>query len=177
MSAPQATRAPRTPRRKPVSPARQRLTDRLHCLKKEQGWDDDTYRDVLQKHTGKRSSTDLPIGELARVVAVIGGKEVRLLGGEGSADHKEDWSFIDRAIDEKRSMLRKIFAVCRDLGVGRTYAEGIARKQSGGAARRLEMMSVDELYKLVQAITTTQRSKAKQAAAAADPAAAQEVQP
>lgn len=51
---------------------RNQLLARLHCIKKEQGWDDDTYRDILYARTGKRSAAELEGPELARAVAALG---------------------------------------------------------------------------------------------------------
>lgn len=39
-----------------MAATRNQLLARLHCIKKEQGWDDDTYRDILYARTGKRSA-------------------------------------------------------------------------------------------------------------------------
>lgn len=143
---------------------RHALLARLHCLKKERGWSDDMYRDILQSMTGKRSAAELDFSQLYKVVGVLDGrrlgsarKTAREATGAG-----DEWAFIDRAVDAKRPLLRKIFATCRAMDKGRTYAEGVARRQSGGVARRLEMMSLDELYKVAQALATTQRHLAGQ---------------
>lgn len=126
-----------------------RLCAWLHCIRKERGWSDDEYRDILQQISGQRSAADLDERQLARVVAQLSafGKKTPSANGE--------WAFIHVAEKSKRPLLRKIFVLCRELGVGRTYAEGVARRHSGGTARRLEMMSYDELYKVTQALANT----------------------
>jgi len=144
---------------------RRRLLARLHCQKKEMAWDDETYRDVIAKHTGKRSGADLTIPELARVVALLGGRPVRVPDGD-AAPSTRAWSFIARAAENKRPLLRKICAVCIDLGAGRAYAEAIASRHAGGVPRRLEMMDFDELHKLAASLVATQRSRQRQAAKA-----------
>lgn len=135
---------------------RKALLARIHCIKKERGWSDEEYRDILQAVSGKRSAAELDFAGLARAVAQLGGKAVRV--PTAAADSKDsagsEWAFIDRAADAKRPLLRKIFVLCRELGAGRTYAEGVAKRQSG-TARRLEMMSHDELYKVAQALANT----------------------
>lgn len=136
------------------------LLARLHCLKKERGWSDDMYRDILQAMTGKRSAAELDFSQLYKVVGVLVGRRSgrRAKAVVDSARPADEWAFIDRAVDEKRPLLRKIFALCRAMGKGRSYAEGVARRQSGNVARRLEMMRLDELYKVAQALATTQRA-------------------
>lgn len=44
---------------------------KLHIAKKELGLDDDTWRDLLERETGKRSSKDMSDGERGRVLDVL----------------------------------------------------------------------------------------------------------
>lgn len=136
---------------------RNQLLARLHCIKKEQGWDDDTYRDILYARTGKRSAAELEGPELARAVAALGAQKP-----PGGFKRDPEWAFIDTAAEEKRPLLRKICAVCRDMGVGRAYAEGVAKRQHG-VERRLEMMDLGELYALAGALSRTQHSRESRA--------------
>ncbi|MGX5056717.1 phage protein GemA/Gp16 family protein [Enterobacter asburiae] len=48
---------------------RRNLIRIIHTGKSVLGWDDDTYRDVLARVTGKRSAADCTDTELERVVA------------------------------------------------------------------------------------------------------------
>lgn len=148
---------------------RRQLLARIHCLKKEAGWGDDEYRDILQAKVGKRSCTELDFTALSRAVALVAEAVRRSAGGKPA-----EWDFIWRASEEKRPLLRKIFATCRALGVGRTYAEGVAKRQNGGVQRRLEMMSAEELYKVAQALANTQRHRAEKATQGAGTAPAKE---
>lgn len=43
----------------------------IHVAKKALGLDDDTYRDLLERETGKRSAKDMTSAELDRVLAVM----------------------------------------------------------------------------------------------------------
>lgn len=133
---------------------RNQLLARLHCIKKEQGWDDDTYRDILYARTGKRSAADLDGPALARAVAALGAQKP-----PGGFKRDAEWAFVDAAAEEKRPLLRKICAVCRDMGVGRAYAEGVAKRQHG-IERKLEMMDAGELYMLAGALVRTQKRRA-----------------
>lgn len=148
---------------------RRQLLARIHCLKKEAGWGDDEYRDILQAKTGKRSCTELDFAALLRAASLMAEAVRRSAPGKPT-----EWGFIWRAAEEKRPLLRKIFATCRALGVGRTYAEGVAKRQAGGVQRRLEMMSAGELYKVAQALANTQRHRAEKATQGAVTAPAKE---
>lgn len=44
---------------------------KLHIAKKQLGLDDDTWRDLLERETGKRSSRDMSDGERGRVLDVL----------------------------------------------------------------------------------------------------------
>lgn len=175
--------APTTHTRRPgAGVTRRSLLARIHCLKKEAGWDDETYRDILQAKTGKRSSTELDFRSLSRAVVMIAEEVKRLSRGVPKASSPErpanEWAFIDSATEEKRAVLRKICAICRDMGNSKSWAEGVARRHSGGVARKLEMMSYGELYKVAGSVANSQRharQKALRAAseAATTPAAAQ----
>lgn len=151
---------------------RKRLLARIHCCKAELGWSDEEYRDILQAKTGQRSAAALGFLALRRLAAELGEKTRQAPAGSGPvkadarkrSDERDDWSFINRAAEEKRPLLRKIFAVCRELGGGRTYAEGVAKRQCG-STRRLEMMDYGELWKVAAALATTQRGKAAKAQA------------
>jgi hypothetical protein len=68
---------------------------------------------------------------------------------------------IAQASADKKPLLRKIAAVCGALGANAAYAEGIAKRHSGGVDRRLEMCSYEELYKIAQALVNTQRARQK----------------
>lgn len=50
---------------------RNRLMRRLHVMKREQGLDDDLYRDKLEGLTGKRSAAELSDAELEETVAAF----------------------------------------------------------------------------------------------------------
>lgn len=146
-----------------AKPIRNVLLGRLHQLAHQRAWDDDEYRDILQGITGKRSGADCTNDELLHAIAVF-----QSASGVASAQQAHDdptWrALIDHAIAEKRPLLRKIAALCTDLGKGKPYAEGIATRQSGGTARRLEMMNGRELWELVAALMRTQKSRDARAA-------------
>lgn len=132
-----------------VSATRNQLLARLHCLKKELGWSDEEYRDILEARTGKRSAGDLTGRELARLVAAIG-----IQRDPSRKRPVNEWAFIDTAAADRQPLLRKVCALCRAMQVGKPYAEGVARRQHG-VERKLEMMDHGELYILVGALQRT----------------------
>lgn len=152
-----------TPPRRSSGTTREKLLARIHCIRKERGWSEDEYRDILQEKTGKRRAAELDFAGLARAVAVLGGKPVRVEHEAPKAPG--EWDCIDRAAEEKKPLLKKIYMVCKSLGAGKHYAEGVARRQSEGVARKLEMMSRNELYRCAQALVNTQRGKQSKASA------------
>ncbi len=120
----------------------------IECRK--QGIDDDT-RHMLIREIGKiasGSTRDMGADAARRVL-----NHLRRMSGEGN-----DWAFIDNAAADFRPLLRKICATCRSMGVGKAYAEGVAKNQHG-VERRLEMMSSSELHALAGALARTQRYK------------------
>lgn len=120
----------------------------IECRK--QGIDDETRHDLIRAvgQVASGSTKDMGADAARRVL-----NHLRRLAGEVN-----DWAFIDSAPADKQPLLRKICAVCRAMGVGKAYAEGVAQRQHGHA-RRLEMMSADELYAVAGALARTQKSK------------------
>lgn len=136
---------------------RNRLLARLHCIKKEHGWDDDTYRDILYARTGKRSAGDLTGTALSRLVTQLGGEKPK-----NGLKRSNPWAFIDNAAEDNRPLLRKVCALCIDMGVGKAYAEGVALRQHG-IERHLEMMTPGELWKVVAALERTRNYRRQDA--------------
>ncbi len=165
--------APQTSRQGAIKAAqaneRARLLARLHVIAAKAKLDTDAYRDILQEYTrsdqstGVRSAVDLDLKTLRVVVAKFAALEARQAGKKprgvhrpsgGSPDPKE-WAWINAAPEDKRPLLRKIYACCSAIGVGQSYAEGVARRQSGGEEKRLQWLTYAELHKLAAALNRT----------------------
>jgi phage gp16-like protein len=139
-----------------MASTRNQLLARLHCIKRDQGWDDDEYRDILESRTGKRSAADLPERTLARLVASLTAPVAR--GGA----QRHEWSWVDSAPRGKRPLLRKLIMLAKGAGIARggqvAYIEGIARQMSGTSAsagpvaKPLPMCDEGELWRIVQAL-------------------------
>lgn len=117
---------------------------------RKQGIDDDT-RHALVRDVGCVAS-----GSMSDVGAEAARRILQhLRRGEGN-----EWAFIDRAAQDNRPLLRKICMVCRAMGVGKAYAEGVAKRQHR-IERHLEMMSNTELWHLAGALERTRKFKVK----------------
>lgn len=138
---------------------RNQLLARLHCLKKEQGWGDDEYRDILEARTGKRSAGDLDGAALARLVAALGGQKSAL-----ATRRDNEWAWVDTAAAARQPLLRKLIVLVGSKGArirrgGQiAYIEGIAAQMSGTAAsagavtKSLRLCDEHELWRIVAAL-------------------------
>lgn len=144
-----------------MAATRNQLLARLHCIKKEHGWDDDTYRDILEARSGKRSAADLDGAALARVVAALGGQK-----SAPATRRASEWAWVNDAVADKRDFLWKIRRVCINLNIPRgqqvAYAEGVAARVFGGE-RHLRMMDAGELWTLIGPLERTARYKTQAA--------------
>ncbi|MDR2220995.1 MAG: regulatory protein GemA [Methylobacillus sp.] len=136
---------------------RKRELAQIHIAKAQLGLDDETYRDMLWTVGRARSAGDLDHAGRRRVLEHLtarGWKKSRPQQGT------DEWAFISTAAEAKRPLLKKILMQCRDLKVSKRYAEAIAKRQCG-YGRKLEMMSLGELWVLVGALQRTQDHKGK----------------
>lgn len=116
---------------------------------------DEGARHLLLREVGgiaSGSMKDMNAAAAQRVLA-----HLRRRGGNVS-HRRNEWAFIDAALETKRPLLRKICVLCKKLGVGKAYAEGVARRQHG-IERHLEMMDHGELWMAVGALQRTLDTK------------------
>lgn len=83
--------------------ARDPLLAQIHIAKKELALDDDSYRDVLERVTGARSSKDLSPAQRRKLIS-----ELKRLG------FKPQGKFSGRKISDK-PYVRKVFALWGEL--------------------------------------------------------------
>lgn len=139
-----------------ASPARRSLLARLHCIRKEQGWDEDTYRAILESRTGRRSAGDMDDRTIARLIASL----APATGATKAPPRRQhEWSWVDTAAADRKPLLRKLIMLMKGTTVPRgrqvRYIEGVARQMSGLAApiaKPLAMCDRHELWRLVQAV-------------------------
>ena len=127
---------------------------KVHIGKKELGLDDDTYRDVLWRVTGKRSCKGMIIKELE---AVIKDMESRGFTPKAAPKHGKKPDVIKR----RKALMGKIAAMLAAMGLSWNYAHGVAKNMF--EIERLEWLSDNQLYKVTQALSVYQRRQAKKA--------------
>lgn len=113
------------------------------------------YRSMLWTVARVHSATELDWAGRRKVLDHLAG----LMKAEGIQIKKpNEWAFIDHAAAARQPLLRKICAVCRSMNVGKSYAEGAARRQTG-VARKLEMMDEGQLWLLAGVLERTRKSR------------------
>src|SRR3989338_9024775 len=117
-------------------PNRNKELAAIHTAKRDLGMDDETYRAILWSVARVRSAKDLDHAGRMKVL-----DHFKACGWKPKAN---EWAFIDKAAADRQPLLRKICAVCRSMGVGKAYAEGAARRQTG-IDRKLELMDQGQL--------------------------------
>ena len=128
----------------------------IHMAKAQLGMADDAYRDILWSVARVRSAKDLDHAGRMKVL-----DHFKACGWKPMSKPNE-WAFIKTAAADRQPLLRKICAVCLSMGVGKTYAEGAAKRQNG-IDRKLEMMDEGQLWLLAGALERTRRHKQESA--------------
>lgn len=131
---------------------------KIHIAKKELGFDDDTYRDVLFYVTGERSCSDMNLDQLSRVIA-----EMRRKGWQPKSEHGAK----PRVAQQRQHTLDKIEALLAEDGKHWNYAKAMAKHMFDKDA--IEFLTDEQLHKLMQALAVAKHRKTKaDAAHAAD---------
>ena len=124
---------------------------RIHILAAELSLSREEYEDVIFTIARVRSAADLDHAGQMRVIEHLVSR----------VNHGDDWSWIDRAAEERRPLLRKIMMQLKSASRGKPYADGIARKMFG--IERLELCGTDQLHRLVAALEYDKRRHMKEA--------------
>lgn len=125
----------------------------IHVAKQQLGMDDETYRAMLWSVARVKSSTALDFAGRKKVLDHLKACGFKVVANE--------WAFIDKAAADRQPLLRKICAVCRSMKVGKAYAEGAARRQTG-IDRKLELMDQGQLWMLAGVLERTRQHKQEQ---------------
>lgn len=132
----------------------------IHVLKHQLGLDDGTYRDLLERVTGKRSAAALDAAGRSRAL-----NELRRLAGDGSRHARQavpPTKDAPRAVrEDAAAMIGKVGALLADANRGWAYAHGMARKMFGVA--RIEWCTAEQLHRLVAALEYDKRRRRKEA--------------
>lgn len=132
------------------------LIAKIHIAKKHLGYDDATYRDVLERVTGKTSCKQMDLGELKKVVM-----ELKRLGftPTPTATKTPTWGKKPSTTKPKQALMDKIEAVLADLSLNWNYAHALAKKMFG--VDMVHWLDTDRLYKVVQALAVYQKRQDK----------------
>ena len=131
------------------------LMAKIHIAKKDLHLDDDTYRDVLWRVTGKRSCKDMTIAQLQDVV-----KDMEKSGFKPKSAPKHGKK--PSVVGKREPLMGKIHAMLTDMGLHWNYAHGMA--DSMFKIKRLQWLNDSQLYKLTQALSVHQKREARKAA-------------
>ncbi len=131
------------PKTRVTKDSRASLLAKLHIAKKELGLDDDLYRSMLERVTGKRSAAKLSIKELVSMV-----EEMKSKGWQATT--KPTYGRKPVVCPDGRALLRKIEALLADDKKPWSYAEGIAKRMFG--VEKLEWCNAEQLRAIVVAL-------------------------
>lgn len=132
---------------RPIDPRRLQLA-RIHAGKKQLQLDDHTYRALLERVTGLRSSADMTTAQRNDVL-----REFARLGmrHEAQAESKRRWpGQPDAALMKSRPMLRKVGALLANSKRPWSYAHGLAKKMH--EVEKVEWLNDHQLHALVSAM-------------------------
>lgn len=168
---------PGTPPRRaiPPDPTRARDLKLIHAAARQLAWDEDTYRAVLERVTGKTSAADLNPRQRKQVLDEFSrlGWQVKTAKSHRapnpaprpapSAPAEQAGGGAELPITGpgwgKDRPLAKIGALLADAGRGWAYADGIARRMFG--LESLRFCDSDQLHRIIAALSYDQKRRAK----------------
>lgn len=130
------------------------LIAKIHIAKKDLAMDDDTYRDVLVRVTGKNSCKDMTLNELKKVI-----QDLKRLGFTvKTVQPKPEHGRKPTTTPDRQALLSKVGAILADCGLHWNYAHGMAQKMFD--KELVTWLNAEQLYKLVQALAVYQKRHA-----------------
>lgn len=114
----------------------------IHTGKKALGWDDETYRTVLARLTGKRSARDCSDAELERMVRYMRSQGFAPLAGHGKKPN---------VAAGRKAMVNKIEALLTEANRPWSYLDGIIKRMLGDV-KPLAWLNDDQVRKVMQAL-------------------------
>ena len=141
-------------KRAKVSTAKMAMMAKIHIAKKDLHLDDDTYRDVLWRVTGKRSCKDMTIAQLQDVA-----KDMQNSGFKPKTTPKHGKK--PTVTKRRQGLIDKIEAILADMGLHWNYAHGVGEQMF--KIKRLQFLNDQQLYKVTQALSKHQKREADKA--------------
>lgn len=129
---------------------------KIHVAVSQLGMDDDTYRDLLRRVTGKDSSARMSVAERDQVL-----QELKRLGFRDGkkADGSSAFPGRPEAVDGT-PLLQKVEALLADAGRPWNYAAAVATRMF--QVERLEWLNSDQLHRLVAALQIDAKRSGRQ---------------
>lgn len=171
-----------------ADPTRPRDLKLIHAAARQMGWDEDTYRAILERVTGKTSAADLAPRQRKQVLdefARLGWQAKKAKShrapnpaprlapspgaGAGEGGGGGDLPLTGPGWGKDR-LLAKIGALLADAGRGWAYADGCARNMF--KLESVRFCDPDQLRRLVAALSYDQQRRAKRAQNPTPPEAA-----
>nr|WP_237162961.1 regulatory protein GemA [Serratia symbiotica] len=112
----------------------------IHTGKKALGWDDETYRAVLARETGKRSARDCSDAELERMV-----RYMRSQGFAPVASHGKK----PNVAAGRKAMVSKMEALLAEANRPWSYLDGIIKRMLG-EVKPLAWLNDEQVRKVLQ---------------------------
>ncbi|HDL8284761.1 TPA: regulatory protein GemA [Yersinia enterocolitica] len=129
-----------------------KLIQLIHVGKSALAWDDETYRDVVYRLTGKTSSAKCSIEQQERIVAYM-----RAHGFEPKPT--KQYGRRPSVPATKETVLKKIEALLADAGRPWSYAESMAQHMF--KVRYVDWLPLERLTKLMQALIIDAKRRGK----------------
>lgn len=133
------------------------LIAKIHIAKKQLGLDDATYRDVLERVTGKTSCKEMQLDELKAVFAEC--KRLGFVPKQSQSTKYGTKPTVSKQNQSRQAMINKIEAILADMGLHWQYAHGVCKVMFG--KERLQFCSDGQIYKVVQALAVYQKRQEK----------------
>ncbi|EDK0981786.1 regulatory protein GemA [Salmonella enterica] len=133
-------------------PVAKRLISAIHAGQSFLGWDDATYRGVLCRLTGKRSSTKCSIRELEDVKEYMHSQGFPRKAPKGKGRRPN-------VANRRKAILSKIEALLADSGLSWAYAEGIASHMY--KQHVIEWLDDEQLHSVMIALTQRARRQGR----------------
>ncbi|MBU0809634.1 MAG: regulatory protein GemA [Gammaproteobacteria bacterium] len=118
---------------------------KIHIAKAQLGLDDETYRSLLARVAGVRSSKELNPRQIGRVLA-----EFERLGWKPKPSSKAKSRAKPKPADAGKALINKIEAQLADAGRPWAYADAMALRMF--KVERVEWCDADQLRRLVAAL-------------------------
>lgn len=135
--------------------SRRAMLAKIHLAKKDLRLDDDTYRDILERITGRRSSAECTAGELDDLVRhfKLQGFKPKVVAG-GKAEAVAPRARPRQADHPSAKKARALWLSLAELGVVRERSEAaleaMARRQLG--VEKLQWADQGQVFKLIEAL-------------------------